>query len=101
MLRVQLICRNFPRLVLLIWLIFIATWNTAGLLRVCDGHPFHHRPVREELPTILELVLAVLEAQRELNANEDLLAQSRTTQTVNLIALYKALGGGWQSVTLQ
>ena len=52
-------------------------------------------------PTILELVLAVLDAQRELNANEDLLAQSRTTQTVNLIALYKALGGGWQSVTLQ
>jgi multidrug efflux system outer membrane protein len=53
------------------------------------------------LPTILELVLAVLDAQRDLNANEDLLAQSRTTQTVNLIALYKALGGGWQSVTLQ
>ena len=51
------------------------------------------------LPTILELVLAVFDAQRELNANEDLLAQSRTTQTVNLIALYKALGGGWQSVT--
>jgi hypothetical protein len=48
MLRVQLICRNFPRLVLLIWLIFIATWNSAGLLRACDGHPFHHRPVREE-----------------------------------------------------
>ena len=50
---------------------------------------------------MLELVLAVLDAQRELNANEDLLAQSRTAQTVNLIALYKALGGGWQSVTLQ
>jgi outer membrane protein TolC len=39
------------------------------------------------------MVLAVLDAQRELNTNEDLLAQSRTTQTVNLIALYKALGG--------
>jgi outer membrane protein TolC len=49
------------------------------------------------MPTILELVLAVFDAQRELNANEDLLARSRTTQTVNLIALYKALGG--QSVT--
>jgi outer membrane protein TolC len=53
------------------------------------------------LPTILELVLAVLDAQRELKANEDLLAQSRTTQTVNLIALYRILGEGWQSVTLQ
>ncbi len=41
--------------------------------------------------------LSVLDAQRELYANEDLLAQSRTAQTVNLIALYKALGGGWQA----
>jgi hypothetical protein len=39
---------------------------------------------------ILELVL---DAQPELYPNEDLLAQSRTTQTINLIALYKALGG--------
>ncbi len=45
--------------------------------------------------------LAVLDAQRELYANEDLLAQSRTAQTVNLIALYKALGGGWQSFPSQ
>ena len=44
--------------------------------------------------------LSVLDAQRELYANQDLLAQSRTTQTVNLIALYKALGGGWQSANL-
>jgi NodT family efflux transporter outer membrane factor (OMF) lipoprotein len=41
--------------------------------------------------------LSVLDAQRELYATEDLLAQSRTAETVNLIALYKALGGGWQS----
>ena len=40
--------------------------------------------------------LSVLDAQRELYANEDLLAQSRTTQALDLIALYKALGGGWQ-----
>jgi NodT family efflux transporter outer membrane factor (OMF) lipoprotein len=39
--------------------------------------------------------LSVLDAERELYSNEDLLAQSRTTQTTNLIALYKALGGGW------
>ncbi|PYV03237.1 MAG: hypothetical protein DMG10_11970 [Acidobacteria bacterium] len=44
--------------------------------------------------------LSVLDAQRELYANEDLLAQSRAAQAVNLIALYKALGGGWQSVAL-
>ena len=40
--------------------------------------------------------LSVLDAQRELYSNEDLLAQSRTTQSLDLIALYKALGGGWQ-----
>jgi outer membrane protein TolC len=45
--------------------------------------------------------LSVLDAQRELYANADSLAQSRTTQTVNLIALYKALGGGWESFPQQ
>ena len=25
--------------------------------------------------------------------------ESRTTQAVNLVALYKALGGGWQSIS--
>jgi len=43
--------------------------------------------------------LSVLDAERELYANEDLLAQSRTIQAVNLVALYKALGGGWQSIS--
>jgi multidrug efflux system outer membrane protein len=41
--------------------------------------------------------LSVLDAQRELYANEDLLAQSRTSQTLDLIALYKSLGGGWEN----
>jgi outer membrane protein TolC len=40
---------------------------------------------------------ADLDAQRELYANEEPLAQSRTAQAVDLIALYKALGGGWQT----
>jgi NodT family efflux transporter outer membrane factor (OMF) lipoprotein len=39
--------------------------------------------------------LSVLEAQRELYANEDQLAQSQTSVTTNLIGLYRALGGGW------
>ncbi len=41
--------------------------------------------------------LSVLDAERELYANDDLLAQSQTAQTTDLITLYKALGGGWQS----
>lgn len=40
--------------------------------------------------------LNVLTAQRSLFVNEDALAQSNRTLVTNLIALYKALGGGWQ-----
>jgi NodT family efflux transporter outer membrane factor (OMF) lipoprotein len=39
--------------------------------------------------------LNVLTAQRSLLASEDALEQSDRTVTINLIALYKALGGGW------
>jgi len=39
--------------------------------------------------------LSVLDAQRGLYANEDQLVQSQTSVTANLIALYRALGGGW------
>jgi outer membrane protein TolC len=43
----------------------------------------------------LENFLSVLDAQRVLYDAEDGLAQSETTAMVSLIALYKALGGGW------
>ncbi|HLK64533.1 MAG TPA: efflux transporter outer membrane subunit [Bryobacteraceae bacterium] len=39
--------------------------------------------------------LSVLDAQRQQLAIEDDLAQSDTTVVTNLVALYKALGGGW------
>ncbi len=41
--------------------------------------------------------LAVLDAQRSLYTAEDALAQSSRTVSTNLVALYKALGGGWQT----
>jgi multidrug efflux system outer membrane protein len=44
--------------------------------------------------------LNVLTAQRSLFVNEDALAQSTRTLTTNLIALYKALGGGWEDHAL-
>jgi outer membrane protein, multidrug efflux system len=44
----------------------------------------------------VEDFLTVLEAQRSLYTAEDQLAQSELAVTVNLIALYKALGGGWE-----
>jgi multidrug efflux system outer membrane protein len=40
--------------------------------------------------------LNVLTAQRSLYINEDALTQSSRTLATNLIALYKALGGGWE-----
>ena len=40
--------------------------------------------------------LSVLDAQRAQYAAEDSLAQSQTAIVTNVVALYKALGGGWQ-----
>ena len=40
--------------------------------------------------------LSLLDAQRSLYASEDALVQSTSTTATDLIALYKALGGGWE-----
>jgi NodT family efflux transporter outer membrane factor (OMF) lipoprotein len=42
--------------------------------------------------------LSVLDAQRQQLTSEDDLAQSDTTVVTSLVALYKALGGGWEAV---
>jgi NodT family efflux transporter outer membrane factor (OMF) lipoprotein len=41
--------------------------------------------------------LSVLDAQRSLYASEDALVQSTRNTATDLIALYKALGGGWEN----
>ena len=41
--------------------------------------------------------LSLLDAQRALYASQDELVRSDRAVTVNLIALYKALGGGWET----
>lgn len=41
--------------------------------------------------------ISVLDAQRSLYSSEDSLVQSTRTLSTDLIALYKALGGGWDS----
>ena len=41
--------------------------------------------------------LNVLDTQRSLYLTESELAQSQATMATNLVALYKALGGGWES----
>jgi len=42
--------------------------------------------------------LNVLVTQRALFAVEDQLADSQRTVSANLVALYKALGGGWEKM---
>lgn len=44
----------------------------------------------------VEGFLSVLDAQRSLYAAQDLLVRSESVAAVRLIALYKALGGGWE-----
>jgi outer membrane protein, multidrug efflux system len=41
--------------------------------------------------------LNVLDTQRSLYVTESELAQSQATMATNLVALYKALGGGWET----
>jgi multidrug efflux system outer membrane protein len=41
--------------------------------------------------------LNVLESQRSLFSSQSDLVQSEATVSSNVVALYKALGGGWQS----
>ena len=45
--------------------------------------------------------LRVLDSQRSLYASQDALVQSDRDVALNLVALYKALGGGWQAVGQQ
>jgi NodT family efflux transporter outer membrane factor (OMF) lipoprotein len=49
----------------------------------------------------VENFLSVLDAQRSLYAADDRLAQSETRVVVSMIAIYKALGGGWSSEDAQ
>jgi outer membrane protein, multidrug efflux system len=43
--------------------------------------------------------LHVLDSERSLYAAQDALVQSDQTVSLNLVQLYKALGGGWQNET--
>jgi outer membrane protein, multidrug efflux system len=52
---------------------------------------------RERYRSGLADFLTVLDAERQLYNSEDLLAQSQIAVTTNLIALYRALGGGWEA----
>jgi outer membrane protein, multidrug efflux system len=41
--------------------------------------------------------IEVLDAERTMQQNQDSLAESRTAVSVDLVRLYRTLGGGWES----
>ncbi len=49
----------------------------------------------------IDSFLNVLDAERQLLGLQDQLAQSETETGLSLVALYKALGGGWESLVSQ
>jgi len=55
------------------------------------------RLARERFEGGLSDFLSVLQAERDALAAEDSLAQGRTQTATSLIAVYKALGGGWMA----
>ena len=55
------------------------------------------RIAKREYENGLTNLLDVLEVQRNLYASQDALAQSDQTVSSDLVALYKALGGGWET----
>jgi outer membrane protein TolC len=59
------------------------------------------RIARNQLSQGLVAVLDVLEVQRNLYAAQDSLAQADQTVSSDLVAIYKALGGGWESAALE
>ena len=68
------------------WPVAISLWAAAGALAAAIG-PSAYRAGLVDF-------LSVLEAQGELYSNEAQLVQSQSV-TTDLIALYRALGGGW------
>jgi multidrug efflux system outer membrane protein len=59
------------------------------------------RIARNQLNQGLVAVLDVLEVQRNLYAAQDALAQADQAVSSDLVAIYKALGGGWESPVAQ
>ena len=74
-----------------------ATRREALGAATADSQTALDRALRERRAGTLDY-LDLLIAQRALFAAQDSLAQSKAAQAVNLIALAKALGGGWQTV---
>lgn len=71
--------------------------RSAALARALQHNERSVRLARERYNKGLEDFLSVLTAELQAFVSEDQLLESRANVLINLIALYKALGGGWQS----
>ena len=69
----------------------------ATLERAATASTTAARLARQRFEGGLSDFLSVLQAERDALAAEDSLAQGRTQTATSLIAVYKALGGGWMS----
>ncbi len=67
-----------------------------SLIEAVDANKLAVRLANDQYRQGLVDFLVVLEAQRSQFAAEDALAQSERAVAGNLVALYKALGGGWE-----
>ena len=67
-----------------------------ALARAVDASQLAVRLSQELYTRGLQDFLTVLDSQRALYSAEDQLVQSEQAVAANLIALYKALGGGWE-----
>jgi len=67
-----------------------------ALARAADSSQLAVRLSEELYTRGLQDFLTVLDSQRALYSTEDQLVQSEQAVAANLIALYKALGGGWE-----
>lgn len=71
-----------------------------ALERAVESSQLALRLSRELYTRGLQDFLTVLDTQRALYAAQDQLVQSEQAVAANLIALYKALGGGWEVVSV-
>lgn len=71
--------------------------RSADIAAAVEAATLTRRLARTRYARGLADYFAVIDAQRALQASEDALAASRTACVQHLVALYKALGGGWDA----
>ena len=70
----------------------------ANLLRAAKASAKAEELAQDRFDAGLDSFIEKLDSERTLLDAQDKLAQSETTVALNLIAIYKALGGGWEVV---